>query len=173
MLTNVVCTFASNFLRALNALTKTESAPPSEQHNSPTTQPASLFRRLGALVYDTLLILAIWMVTAAVMTLLNKGHAVNGAWFQSLLLLESYVFFAWFWLHNRATLGMQAWHMHLQTLTGPRLTLQQTLIRFLVAIFALLPFGLGYLWILFDPAKRSWHDIASDTRIVYTPRPPK
>lgn len=143
--------------------------PPPGQHNSPITQPAGLLRRLGALIYDALLILAIWMVTAAVMILLNQGHAVNGAWFQSLLLIESYVFCAWFWLHNRATLGMQAWNMRLQTLAGSRLTLQQTLIRFLIAIFALLPFGLGYLWILFDPSKRSWNDIASKTRIVHIP----
>lgn len=110
---------------------------------------------------------ALWLTTAGIATLLNGGEAVGGAWFSSLLCVETYVFFAWFWLTNSATLGMQAWHLRIQTITSGRITLRQSALRWFAAMLALLPLGLGYLWILFDSSNRSWQDILSDTQIIY------
>ena len=52
---------------------------PSEQNpesRRTAAAPAGIARRLGALVYDSLLILAIWMMTALVAVLIS-GEAVN------------------------------------------------------------------------------------------------
>jgi len=38
------------------------------------------------------------------------------------------------------------------------------------ALVSLLPLGLGFLWILFDPEKRAWHDRLSRTRVVVLPK---
>jgi len=66
--------------------------------SDPHGAPAGLLRRLAAMVYDGLLVLAIWMVTLLAMVLANGGEAVFGALVQSVLFLETFVFFAWFWL---------------------------------------------------------------------------
>jgi uncharacterized RDD family membrane protein YckC len=31
-----------------------------------------------------------------------------------------------------------------------------------------LPFFLGYLWMLWEPRKRTWHDIVADSLVVQT-----
>lgn len=119
--------------------------------------------------YDSLLLLALWMVTTGIVTALNRGDGVVGAWFQSLLFFETYLFFAWFWTRSGATLGMQAWRLKLCSNQGSYLSLRQTLVRFLVNITGLALFGIGYWWVLIDPAKRSWGDIASDSAVLYCP----
>ncbi|MDX5378684.1 MAG: RDD family protein, partial [Halomonas sp.] len=68
------------------------------------------------------------------------------------------------------TLGMQAWRLRVQTRSGNAITLRQSLVRYLVAWLSLAAFGLGYLWVLFDTERRSWPDIASDTRVVVLPK---
>ncbi len=109
------------------------------------------------------------MGTAGVLILISGGE-VGGAWFQSLLLVENYLFCAWFWLKDGATLGMRAWRLKVQTETGGKITLNQSLVRYLAGIFSLLAFGLGYLWILLDRRNRSWNDMVSNTQIIYTPK---
>lgn len=119
--------------------------------------------------YDSLLLIAMWMVTAGIVTALNRGEVVGGAWFQSLLFLEAYLFFAWFWIRSGATLGMKAWRLELRSNQGHYLSPRQTLVRFIVNIFGIALLGIGYWWILIDPAQRSLGDIASDSEVVYYP----
>ena len=57
-----------------------------------TVYIASLGRRLGAMLYDSLLILAIWMATILIMVVI-VGDMVSGLWLQSLLFLEWVVFY--------------------------------------------------------------------------------
>ena len=42
--------------------------------------------------------------------------------------------------------------------------------RFLLAVIALLPFGAGLLWLLFDSERLAFHDRLSDSKIVYIPK---
>ncbi|QFU03018.1 RDD family protein [Halomonas sp. THAF5a] len=145
------------------------------------TWPAGLSRRLGAMLYDGLLVLAIWIVIAAlhlvvVRLLLDLPAEQVGAGaaqvlsLRLLMALAAFVFFAFFWTRGGMTLGMQAWRLRVQTLDGCSITALQALQRFLVATLSLLAFGLGYLWILFDAEKRSWPDIVSGTRVVVLPK---
>jgi uncharacterized RDD family membrane protein YckC len=39
-------------------------------------------------------------------------------------------------------------------------------VRILVANFSLLVFGLGFLWMLWDPKSQTWHDKAAGTVVV-------
>ncbi|WP_280548687.1 MULTISPECIES: RDD family protein [unclassified Halomonas] len=145
--------------------------------------PAGLGRRLGAMLYDGLLVLAIWIVMAsahlAVVRLVLEVPAeqvgTGPALVLSLRLLlavSAFAFFAFFWTRGGMTLGMQAWRLRVQTLDGCSITALQALQRFLVAGISLAAFGLGYLWILVDGEKRSWPDIASGTRVVVLPKRP-
>ncbi|MCE8017864.1 RDD family protein [Halomonas sp. MCCC 1A17488] len=143
--------------------------------------PAGLGRRLGAMLYDALLVVAVWILIGVlhvvfVRQVLGLGAEEVGAGIaqrlslQLLLVMGAFLFFAFSWMRGGMTLGMQAWRLRVQTRSGHSITLRQSLVRYLVAWLSLAAFGLGYLWVLFDTERRSWSDIASGTRVVVLPR---
>lgn len=139
--------------------------------DSPNIFPASFSRRLGAMLYDAFLVVAIWFISAAIVVAINQFEVAYGAWFQSLLFIEACLFFIFFWSSSSgATLGMKAWNLRVQTLSGHPISLRQGAIRCIVSLPAILVFGLGYLWILIDPLKRSWGDYLSKTHVVFIPK---
>ena len=156
-------------------------SPLQPQGNFPA---AGLWRRLAALLYDGFLCLALLIVTAFVYKLIQMsiyGEPLLRQWsdagaldsdplLSSLLLLSLFAFFAKFWMHAGQTLGMQVWGIRVQNADGSAIGLQQALLRFMTAIAALSSLGLGYAWILLDPRKRSWHDIASNSQVVHLPK---
>lgn len=87
-----------------------------------------------------------------------------------MLLFFITLFFLFSWRRGGMTLGMQAWRLRVQTVDGHAMSVRQGLIRCAVAWLSLLAFGLGYLWVLFDAERRSWPDIASETRTVVLPK---
>lgn len=133
-------------------------------------KPASLPRRLGAMLYDGLILLALWMLIGAIGVGLNGGEAVGGPFFKSCLFLVTFLFFAGFWIRNGQTLGMQAWHIRIQTFDGLSISPMQALIRFFAAGAAALPLGLGYWWMLFDRQGLTWHDRYSESCVVLLPK---
>lgn len=135
--------------------------------------PASLFKRLAAMLYDSMIVMAIWMLISGIGVTLNGGEAVAGPLFKSAVFLVTFLFFAGFWTRSGQTLGMQAWRIRIQSDEGYTLSWMQALIRFFMAIVSAIFFGLGYWWILFDSQKRSWHDRYSDSRVVQLPKPVK
>lgn len=134
------------------------------------TWPAGLGRRLGAMIYDALILMAVWMLLGFVAVAINDGEANTSPLFHSLLFVVTFAFFAFFWMRGGMTLGMQAWRLRVQTPDGMSITLMQSLVRFVAAWVSLAALGLGYWWILFDAERRSWSDIASQTRVVVLPR---
>ncbi len=147
-------------------------------------QPASLPRRLAAISYDALLCLAIQLVTAFIYKLvqmafigetrlreLSESGALDGdTVLSSILLLVTFGFFAKFWTHAGQTLGMQVWGIRVQNADGTAITLMQALLRFFCALVSCLCAGLGFIWSLFDPQQRTWHDRFSSTRLVRLPK---
>jgi uncharacterized RDD family membrane protein YckC len=134
------------------------------------TRPAGLLRRLGAMVYDSLLILALWMFTLFPLVVVSNDF-VYGPAVRSLLFLEMYLFFAYFWVRRGQTLGMLAWRIAVHSDDGGAVTLLQATLRFFGAMASFACLGLGYLWILFDPQRRSWSDLISSSRILLLPKP--
>ncbi len=131
--------------------------------------PAGFFRRLGAMVYDGLLVTAILISTITLLVVLTNTP-VAGRNVLGLLLLESFAFCAYFWLSRGQTLGMLAWNLRIQSSSGYRLTFSQAMLRYFAGLLSLAAFGLGYLWIFVDPARRSWSDMISDSVILFEPR---
>jgi uncharacterized RDD family membrane protein YckC len=132
----------------------------------PAIRPAGLVRRLLAMLYDSLLIIALWMVLGGIAVAINHGEAVEGPLFNSVLFVSGYLFFAYFWTRSGQTLGMMAWNLRVETAAGGRISWTQALIRFLFAIPSLLLFGAGYWWMLLSDERLSWNDRISDTRVV-------
>jgi len=131
--------------------------------------PAGLIRRLAAIVYDTLLVAALLISTITLMVVLTNTP-VAGRNVLGLLFIESFAFFAYFWIFRGQTLGMLAWRLSIVTGSGYQMTFSQALLRYFGALIGFAALGLGYLWIIIDAEKRAWPDLLSDTRVLFTPK---
>lgn len=124
-------------------------------------------RRLGAILYDTLLLGGVVFAATLVALPFNGGSAFTAGQygFSIYLLSVSFIFFGWFWTHGGQTLGMQTWKIRIYSDTGAPLTWKQSLVRFLASILSWATLGMGFLWVIASPTKRAWHDLLSGTRI--------
>lgn len=132
----------------------------------PIAEQASLLRRIGALIYDGLLVIAIYALTIVTIVTVT-GEAAVGPFVQSFIFAEIFAFFIYFWTRYGQTLGMRAWHLSLVNLSGTPVSLAQGVLRFFVGLAGLLALGMGVLWIMVDPHRRSWSDLMSDSRIRF------
>ena len=118
--------------------------------------------------YDGFLIVAIWMIsTTLIIALGNNGEEVAGPLFQLFLYAELGAFYVYFWRLRGQTLGMQVWKIRTVTDQDELLSLDECVIRFLLATLSVAPFGLGFIWIFFNADRLAWHDFASRTRVIY------
>jgi len=147
----------------------------SQSDSSGPLQNAGVLVRLAALVYDALLVVAMWFVIAGIGVALNGGEGVsaNNPFLPSILFIVTFWFNAHFWRRGGQTLGMRAWRLRLLNQHNKPLTLVQCFLRFVGAIGSLLTCGLGYLWLWIDKDKLTWQDRLSDTRVIREPKPPK
>lgn len=139
--------------------------------------PAGLLRRLAAMLYDSLLLVGIFMIATALMLPLTGGEAISPtrhpaleAVYRLVLLGLLVLFYGAFWTRRGQTLGMASWRLRVEREDGGLLSWNDTLRRLACAVLSLLPFGLGFVWILFDPQGRAWHDRMSRTRVVVLPK---
>ncbi|MEX2366391.1 MAG: RDD family protein [Pseudohongiellaceae bacterium] len=141
--------------------------------------PASLWRRLAAMVYDSFLVFAIWMIVGFLVLSLfgiEQARNVEGEIVTldplysfvlfTCMLLSCIVFFCVFWMVSGQTLGMQAWKIKIQNHDGSTITLKQSLLRCLFAPVSLILFGLGYFYMYFNEQRDSLHDRISGSRVV-------
>ncbi|MGB2078992.1 MAG: RDD family protein [Vibrio sp.] len=147
-------------------------------------QPAGLIRRLAALFYDGLLLVALLMTAAgivvATLEALNASGAINYGIYQdvsdflskhpiwspvfSFYLVFVWVgFFIWFWRKGQ-TLGMRAWQLRVQNTDRTPISTTQALIRLVTALF-----GFGNLLVIVTRPKRSLQDICSRSQVVLAP----
>jgi uncharacterized RDD family membrane protein YckC len=136
-------------------------------------------RRLGAWLYDVLVVAALLMVAgfagfgltqlALALGWIGLGQhddtaALLGASrLYSLYLLAVVLgFYCWFWHTSGQTIGMRAWRLRVQNTDGSRLSITQALMR---AVSALL--GLGNFWVWLNPGtKLALQDRIADCEVV-------
>lgn len=135
-------------------------------------QPAGFLRRLAAASYDLLLVAALLLVVTRLVIQLRGGIAVEpgSGWFQVLLLLVWWAYFAVFWVRAGQTVGMRAWRLVVTRQDGGPVGLAAASVRFVTAALSAALLGLGFLASLVDPEKRSWHDRLSGTRLRVRPK---
>lgn len=142
------------------------------EENAPLPH-CSLWRRLAAILYDGLLLLALLFIASAIHLVISGGgeaHTGTDIVRSLFIVLIAFAFYGWFWLHGGQTLGMRAWRIRLQNRGGGPVTPWQVLLRFLAAIVSWLALGLGFLWSLVDKEKLTWHDRFSMTELVVIPK---
>lgn len=114
----------------------------------PTTgqTPAGLLRRLAALTYDGLLLIAIYFLTMAIVGMgalsgAARQHAwvVLPGWYRHLVMMPSlflvtYLFYGFFWHKHGQTLGMQTWRLRALRADASPLSWADSLRRMLAAL---------------------------------------
>lgn len=139
-------------------------------------QNTGLLRRFAAILYDALLLLALWFMATVPFIAIRGGESIEPGGgplyfaYQLTLLAVAYAFFVGFWVHRGRTLGMQSWGLQLQTADGKVPSLGAATVRFFAALLSWLPLGLGFFWQLWDVEHLTWHDRLSKTRLVHYPR---
>jgi len=138
---------------------------PGEKSLSP-----GLLVRLAALLYDLLLLIAVLFFSTAILLPFNSGEATTPSqliYYRAYLIAVSFLYYGWFWTHGGQTLGLKAWKIKVLTANQYPISWKQALLRFLAAAFSWSILGFGFLWILFDPNKRSWYDRLSQTAVFF------
>ena len=166
---------------------KPKSHKPTEPTQQPTEQPAQqragFFRRLLAMVYDTLVAVAVGMCAAMVLivtlvVLLKngvldlRGYGEPADLIQNSLLYKTIIqlwvgawvagFFLWFWKKGGQTLGMRAWRLRIYSTVEEPVTWPRLLLRLIASLG-----GLGTLLVLFDVKnKQSLQDRMAKTEVL-------
>lgn len=156
-----------------------------------TAPPSPLWRRLLALAYDLLIVIAIVMTVGLLCQLATGGKLIQTgagtvipAWYQALQGLVVSAYFLSAWRRGGQTVGMRPWHIRVTRDDGGVATWQQCVIRLLVAgaplVLLMLDPVIGLratLWTLLivwtcwfavallDPRRRALHDLAAGTEI--------
>lgn len=128
--------------------------------------------RTGACVIDSILIIAI---TFPLLVAIygweyfdpeRSGLVAGAADFLISWLLPFVVVIA-FWTLKQATPGKMAVRARIvDAYTGRAASTGQLIGRYLAYIPAMLPLGLGLLWVAFDSKKQGWHDKLASTVVV-------
>jgi uncharacterized RDD family membrane protein YckC len=137
---------------------------------------SGLLRRLAAIIYDSLLVLALMFLVTLPFIAAHGGQPVetnDNLLYQACLALVIFLFFCGFWSWSGRTLGMQSWGLRVETTDGNIPGFGQASIRFFAAILSWAAVGLGFLWQLWDKDQLTWHDRISGTRLRYYPKPTK
>jgi len=133
--------------------------------------PLSFWRRLAAMAYDILLLLSVLLLATAIIVIplgmvTGEGQIADSLIYRLYLLLLIVGYFIWPWLRGGQTVGMRSWRARLVSMDGEEIGLKQLLIRFIAALLSWAVLGLGFFWVLIDPAKLAWHDRLSNTRLI-------
>ncbi len=112
---------------------------------------AGFWPRTGALLID---------ITVVAFVNVMTFDATRSFWF----LLAAYHLGMWAW--KGTTLGGSVLGLRLIRLDGRALDWQTCAYRVMGAIVSLLPMGLGFLWVAWDPECQSWHDRIAGTTVV-------
>jgi uncharacterized RDD family membrane protein YckC len=127
-------------------------------------------RRLAAQIYDLFLLVALLFLATVLLLPFTAGLAISDQQiliYRIYLVVVSFFFYGWFWTHGGQTLGLRAWKIKVLTLDKNPISWNQALLRFVTAIVSWGCFGLGFLWMLVDKNRRSWHDHLSKTAVFF------
>ena len=124
---------------------------------------------MAVVLYDALLLLALYFLATALLLPFNGGRAFtsNQVFYPLYLLIVSFGFYGWFWTHGGQTLGLKAWKLKVQTQDLKALNWRQAGVRFLAAIVSWSLGGLGFFWMLWDKNGYAWHDYLSKTSVFF------
>lgn len=137
---------------------------------NPIEEAPSLLKLGACLMYESLVIIAIYLAsTAAFLGLFGDAtHGYKRYLLQLVLWLTVGTYFVWCWQKTGQTLAMQTWKLKLvrQNPEQDLLSVKLSVLRYILVSASLLLFGIGFLWILVDRNKLFLHDRLLMTYII-------
>ncbi len=129
---------------------------------------ASFSRRLVAYLLDYLLLLLITMPFNAGLSLNTQTGSNFALSFTQLITLGLYISYQIFFLvkYNGQTLGKRAMHIRVVREDNQPLDVATVVVRLISTLVSSIVLYLGYIWVLFDSKKQSWHDKIAKTLVV-------
>lgn len=133
---------------------------------------AGFWVRVWASIIDSILIIAI---TVPLLSLVYGWHSVGSKRYLEASglanILISWVLpvaaIVWFWTQKSATPGKMLLSLKIvDSQSGGKLSVGQSIGRYLGYFVATIPFGLGLIWVAFDRRKQGWHDKLAGTVVV-------
>ena len=133
----------------------------------------SFQRRMGGVLYETLAVIALWMLASAIITALFGSASAPVARLLLQLLAAAIIsaYFIWCWSHGGQTLAMKTWRIRVVDSSGQPLTARQALRRYLLACAGMALGGIGLWWALLDRNGAFLHDRLGDTRLILIAQP--
>lgn len=120
---------------------------------------AGVLRRLGAILYDTLICVAVLMVATIPFVPFLHGKVLDPSevgelayLYRAWELVVLAAFFVFFWARRGQTIGMQAWRLRIEDERGNLLDWRSALIRF---VYAALPW-LSSMMVLSFTDRHAW-----------------
>jgi len=131
---------------------------------------AGFWPRLGAYLLDAVLLYLIIYALLFMMYGLGYFEDPNAYWGPMQPLISYGVapaLILLFWINKSRTPGKMAIAATIvDAQTGAKPSTKQFLIRYLGYLLSTLPLFLGFLWVVFDSRKQSWHDKLAGTVVV-------
>lgn len=158
-------------------------APP---HITRQPHPAGFFSRFEAFVIDLVILSIVQLVSSAfIQTILRffkltgligriqaflDNSTLNIAIGSSVFALFVIGYFVFFWTLVGFTPGKAILGIKVMRMNGAKLSFGRSLLRFFCYWISALPIFLGFLWVLWDPKRRAWHDKIAGTQVLYIPK---
>ncbi|RPI83927.1 MAG: RDD family protein [Chloroflexi bacterium] len=152
-------------------MTAMDGVPPTDQSDL----PAGFVSRLEAFIIDLIIlvvgsVVAIWLIESiirffAIYLLWPNLSSVQFSPFVSLLIIMAY--FMYFWALLGYTPGKLLLGLKIVRRDGSKLTLGRSFLRFIGYWVSAVPLFLGFIWIIFDRKRLSWHDRLAGTQVIY------
>jgi len=121
-----------------------------------TLPRATFWKRTAAMAIDAV------MIAFAAEFLTRTSMHNSGGFF--LFLLATYA--AVMWKIRGTTVGGLICHLQVVRLDGRPIDWPTAIVRALGCYVSLIPLGLGFIWVAFDPERQSWHDKLAGTTVV-------
>lgn len=147
------------------------------QEQYQTCPRATMFKRLGAYLYDLLALAAVLMLSvifAILIVIIGNniglinlsayqdiaGYLSQSSVFAAYLGLVIVGFYGYFWTKGGQTIGMKAWRLRVQNSDGSNISFTQALIRMATSAF-----GLGNILALFSN-RNAFQDLWAECEVV-------
>ncbi len=151
-----------------------------DNKNHIVVEYAGFWRRLSALAIDMLAIVSInWLLIAPwrLASSLTRPWQTEGwpAPFQAgnpfvvIFALVGVFYFVFFWSWRGQTLGKMILNIKVLKADGTRITISDSVIRFLGYIICVMTLGIGFLVLAFDERRQGLHDKMALTVVVKVP----
>ncbi|MGP4846006.1 RDD family protein [Marinobacter sp. 1Y8] len=146
------------------------NVPVKEQRTMDDMEYAGFGVRFGAVIIDTVILLVVMAVPLSLIygeDYWMGTQVVHGVWDVLLSYVLPVVATIWFWRRFLGTPGKMMLKLRVvDARTGDRLSVGQSIGRYLAYFVSTIPFCLGFIWVAFDSRKQGWHDKLAGTVVI-------